>query len=159
MKKTVVILGVLFLMQVAFAAEQPILSVVPAPGTQGPEKVFSLTRAEQKKAFKARRKRIRQLVKAYHKATPQEQPAILAQLQELVSQSTQAGLTYIKEQIAAERANLASWEAKIKQDEANLAQINADRVAALLSKDAKKEHKARRKAWKKQIKEARKKMR
>ena len=159
MKKIISILGLLCLMGVAFAGEEPVLSLVPAPGATVDQPAKTLTRDEQKKAFKAHRKLIRKLVKAYHKATPQEQPAILAQLQDVVMQNTQAGFAYVKERIAAERANLASWEKKIQQDEANLAQISAKRVEALLSKDAKKEHKARRKAWKKQIKEARKKMR
>ena len=159
MKKIVSVFVFLFLLHPVFASEQPILSVVPVPGVSVVQPTQTLTRAAQKKAFKARRKLIAKLVKAYHKATPQEKPAILAQLQEAVTQNTQAGLTYVKERISAERANLDSWENKVKQDEANLAQLSAQRVEALLSKDAKKEYKARRKAWKKQIKEARKKMR
>ena len=133
--------------------------MVPAPGTAVEATAPAISASEQKKAFKARRKLIGKLVKAYHKASAQEQPILLAQLQEAVGQDTQAGLAYVKERIAAERANLDSWEQKIKQDEADLASLNAQRVAALLSKDAKKQYKARRKAWKKQLKEARKKMR
>ena len=159
MKKIVILCGLFVAAGIAFAAEQPVLSMLPAPGAEAGKTSQNLTRAQQKKEFKARRKLIRKLVKAYHKASPEEQPAILAQLQEAVAQGTQAGLAYVKERIAAERANLESWETKVKQDEANLAQINEKRVAELLSKDAKKQHKARRKAWKKQIKEARKKMR
>ena len=151
MKKTLYISILLFISTSGFCAEQPILSVVPAPGANVTQATQTLSRVEQKKQFKARRKQIRQLVKAYHKASAEEQPAILAQLREVVAQGTQAGLTYVKERIAAERANLDSWETKIKQDEKNLAQINENRVQALLDKDAKKQHKARRKAWKKQI--------
>ena len=152
-------MSILMVCSVAFGAEQPILSVVPAPGTTTQEVTSTQSRSEQKKAFKARRKLIAKLVKAYHKATPEEQPAILARLQETVAQASQEGLAYIKARIAAERANLDSWEAKIQQDEANITALNEKRVAALLSKDAKKQYKARRKAWKKQLKEARKKMR
>lgn len=159
MKKIGSMLGACLLVSVALAAEQPVLSVVPAPGMEVTQSAPVLSRAEQKKQFKARRKRINQLVKAYHKASMQEQPAILAALQEEVLQDTQAGLTYVKSRIAAERANLESWEAKVQQDEANLTALNEKRVAQLLAKDAKKQYKAWRKAWKKQMKEARKKMR
>ena len=157
--KKIVSLSVLLLISSVACAEQPSLSVVPAPGATVALVTQTVSRAEQKKQFKERRKHIRQLVKAYHKATPEEQPAILAQLKEVVTQGTQAGLVYVKERIAAERANLDSWEAKVKQDERNLAQINEQRVQALLAKDAKKQHKIRKKAWKQQIKQARKNMR
>ena len=159
MKKTITLLGFLLVATWGFSAEQPILAIVPAPGTATEGTTPAVSRTEQRKAFKARRKQISKLVKAYHKAKPEEQPAILAQLQELVAASTQEGLIYLKERIAAERANLDSWEAKIKQDEANLEAVNEQRVAQLIDKDAKKQYKARRKAWKKQLKEARKKMR
>ena len=158
MKKIIFSVGFLVLATGGFSAEEPILSLVPAPGTAA-EPTCAVSRAEQRKAFKARRKLVAKLVKAYHKASPEEQPAILAQLQEVVTQGTQAGLAYMKERIAAERANLDSWEAKIQQDEANITALNEQRVAELLAKDAKKQYKARRKAWKKQLKEARKKMR
>jgi len=159
MKKIITLVGFLFVANLGFGAEQPILAIVPAPGTAAAETTPAVSRADQRKAFKARRKLVAKLVKAYHKASPEEQPAILAQLQEVVAQGTQAGIAYMKERIAAERANLESWEAKIQQDEANFAALNEQRVAELLSKDAKKQYKARRKAWKKQLKEARKKMR
>ena len=158
--KKIIGLSILLLIGSSIAwAERPSLSVLPAPGTSVAKTPQTLTRAEQRKRFKQRRKQIRQLVKAYHKASAEEQPAILAKLQEVVAQSTQAGLIYVKERIAAERANLDGWEEKVKQDEQNLAQISKGRVQALLAKDAKKQHKARKKAWKKQIKEARKQMR
>jgi len=159
MKKTILFAGFLLLVNWSFGAEEPILAIVPAPGTTVQETAPAVSRADLRKAFKERRKLISKLVKAYHKAAPEEQPAILAQLQEVVAQNTQAGLSYMKERIAAERANLDSWEAKVKQDEQNIAALNEQRVAELLSKDAKKQYKARRKAWKKQLKEARKKMR
>lgn len=159
MKKILLIWSsVYFLAGGVWAADRPALSLIPAPGatqtiTQQP------TRSQLRKQFKERRKLIRKLVKEYHKSSEQEQAVILAQLEQVVSEGTDAGLAYVKERIAAERLNLDSWEAKVKQDEANLDQIKKNRVAELLAKDAKKKHKARRKAWKKQLREAHKKMR
>lgn len=118
----------------------------------------NLTTAEQKKAFKARQKRIKKLVKQYRKASEAEKPAIKAQLSEVVSQSVDAGMAYVKARIAAERANLDNWEAKLQENEQNLAQIKARRVEDLLSGEAERRHKAAQKKWKKQMKEAEKKM-
>lgn len=112
--------------------------------------------AQQKAQFKARRKQIKQLVKKYHKAAAQDKPAIKEQLAQVVSQNVDAGMNYMKNRIAAERANLDNWEAKIKQDEANLPQVKAQRVEDLLSGEAKKKQKAARKAWKQQIKSLKK---
>lgn len=119
----------------------------------------TLTPAEQKKQFKARRKLIKKLVKAYRKAPEAEKPAIKAQLAEVVSQGVDAGLAYVKARIAAERANLDNWEAKIKAEEDDLPAVKAQRVEDLLSGEAKRKHKAARKAWKKQIKDAKRQMR
>ena len=69
-----------------------------------------------------------------------------------------AGLAYVKDRIAAERANLDNWENKVKADEANLEQVKAQRVEDLLSGVAEKKHKAAKKAWKKQLKEAKEKL-
>ncbi len=118
----------------------------------------TLTPAEQKKAFKARRKQIKKLVKAYRKASAEEKPAIKAQLEKLVSDSVDAGMVYVKNRIAAERANLDNWEAKVNADQANLQQVKAQRVEDLLSGEAERKHKAAKKAWKKQLKAAKKKM-
>ncbi len=118
-----------------------------------------LTPAEQKKQFKARRKLIKKLVKAYRKAPEAEKPAIKAKLAEVVSQGVDAGLAYVKNRIAAERANLDNWEAKVQAEEADLPAVKARRVEDLLSGEAKRKHKAAKKAWKKQIKEAKRGMR
>jgi len=114
------------------------------------------TRAEQKKAFKARRKQIRRLVKEYHKASVEKQTAIKEKLAELVSQSVDEGMAYVKARIADEKANLEQWENKILADEANLPALKAQRVEDLLSGEAKKKYKAAKKEWKKQMKSLRK---
>lgn len=118
-----------------------------------------LTPAEQKKQFKARRKLIKKLVKAYRKAPEAEKPAIKAQLAEVVSQGVDAGLAYVKARIAAERANLDNWQAKVEAEEADLAAVKAQRVDDLLSGEAKRKYKAAKKAWKKQLQEAKQGMR
>lgn len=124
----------------------------PAPTEQ------KQTPAEQKKAFKARQKRIRKLVKQYKKAKEADKPAIKAKLAEEVSAGVDAGLAYVKDRIAAERANLDNWENKVKADESNLEQVKAQRVEDLLSGVAEKKHKEAKKAWKKQLKEAKEKL-
>ena len=67
-----------------------------------------------------------------------------------------AQLVYMKERIAAERANLDNWEKKIEQDEKNLEAVKAQRVEDLLSGEAKKKQKAAKKAWKKQMRQVKK---
>ncbi len=109
--------------------------------------------AGEKAPFKARRKQIAQLVKKYKKAPAQEQAAIKAELSALVSAQVDDQLVYMKNRIAAERANLDNWEAKIRADEANLPAVKAQRVEDLLSGEAEKKHKAAKKAWKKQLKQ------
>lgn len=133
-------------------------AVKPTPKAPA-ETQKTLTPAEQKKQFKARRKLIKKLVKAYRKAPEAEKPAIKAQLAEVVSQGVDAGLAYVKDRIAAERANLDNWEAKVKAEEDDLPAVKAQRVEDLLSGEAKRKHKAAKKAWKKQMKEAKRRMR
>lgn len=141
-------------------AQAPALAVLPTPGTDlASLQAQNPSPAQWRKALQARRKLIRKLVKAYHKASSAEQVAIKAQLEQLVGESIEDSLARIKAQIASERANLSRWEEKIQQDEKNLAQLRKSRVEELLAKDAKAKHKARRKAWKKQIKAMRKQMR
>lgn len=160
MKKYIFSLIVSLLIPCGLQAQYAPLAVLPAPGEQAVAPAAqTLSLDEQKKVFKARRKQIRKLVKVYHKAAPEQQPAIREQITQLVAENTAAGLAQVKARLAFEQANLDRWAAKIKQDEANVAQLNEKRVAELLDKDAKKKYKERRKAWKKQIKEARKKMR
>ncbi len=112
--------------------------------------------ATQKDAFKARRKEIKKLIKKYKKAPQAEKAAIKAQLTELVSRHVDGQITYMKNRIAAERANLDNWEAKIKQDEANLDQVKAQRVEDLLSGAAQQKQKEAKKAWKKQMRKLKK---
>lgn len=115
------------------------------------------TLAQQRSAFKARRKQINKLVRQYKKAPAEEQPAIKAQLEELVSKDVDDGFAYMKQHIAQERARLDNWEKKIKADEANLVQVKERRVEDLLTGAAKKKHRQAKKAWKKQLKEQRRK--
>ncbi|MBP5403668.1 MAG: hypothetical protein J6Y17_01090 [Elusimicrobiaceae bacterium] len=103
--------------------------------------------------FKARRKQIKELIKKYKKAPENQKPAIKAELTQVVSQHVDAQMTYMKNRIAAERANLDNWEKKIEQDEQNLAQVKAQRVEDLLSGEAAKKQKAAKKAWKKQMRQ------
>lgn len=129
---------------VAFAQNQAAQSDKPA--------VVSAT----KKEFQARRKQIKELIKKYKKATESDKAAIKEELTQLVSQHVDAQLVYMKEHIAAERANLDNWEKKIAEDEKNLEQVKAQRVEDLLSGAAKKKQKAAKKAWKKQMRQVKK---
>ncbi len=166
MKKFMCVLVALCLCGAAFAGEKtsPRPEEKQAPAAQEQKKADKkqnqtakkATPAEQKKAFEARRKQIKKLVKKYRKASEEEKPAIKEQLSQIVSESVDAGLAYVKARIAAERANLDNWENKLQEDEKNLAQIKAKRVEDLLSGEAKRKHKAAQKAWKKQMKEAEK---
>lgn len=113
-------------------------------------KVDQTVSAEQS-AFKARRKHIKELIKKYKKAPESEKPAIKAELTEVVSQHVDAQMTYMKNRIAAERANLDNWEKKIEQDAQNLPAVKAQRVEDLLSGEAAKKQKSAKKAWKKQM--------
>ena len=101
----------------------------------------------EKSSFMARRKQIKQLIKKYKKK---------AELTQVVSVHVDAQLAYMKERIAAERANLDNWEKKIQEDEKNLEAVKAQRVDDLLSGEAKKKQKAAKKAWKKQMKAVKK---
>lgn len=144
MKKVILFCVCLLVSTACFAAQtQPVAAATS---------VTKITRAEQKKQFKARRKLIRKLVKDYRKATDAQKPAIKAQLAEMVSQSVDAGRAYVRERINAEKANLQNWEDKLNAEEKNLTEIKAQRVEDLLSGVAKKKHKAAKKAWKKQMK-------
>lgn len=113
--------------------------------------------ATEKSSFMARRKQIKQLIKKYKKAPADEKPAIKEELTQVVSTHVDAQLAYMKERIAAERANLDNWEKKIQEDEKNLETVKAQRVEDLLSGEAKKKQKAAKKAWKKQMKAVKKK--
>lgn len=106
----------------------------------------------EKNEFQARRKQIKELIKKYKKAPEAQKPAIKAELEKVVSVHVDAQMEYMKQRIAAERANLDNWEKKIATDEKNLAAVKAQRVEDLLSGAAKKKQKAAKKAWKKQIK-------
>ena len=110
--------------------------------------------AEARKAFKAQRKKLDKLVKQYKKAAEDEKPAIKAELEKSVGERVDAGLAYVKERIAAEKANLQNWEDKVKADEERLPELKEERLNDLLSGEAKKKFKAARKQWKKQIKQA-----
>ena len=113
------------------------------------------TLQQTRRDFKARRKQINKLVRQYKKAPASEQPAIKAQLEELVSQGVDEGITYMKGRIGEERARLDQWEKKIAEDEANLPQLKAQWVDDLLTGEAKKKHRQAKKRWKAQLKEER----
>ena len=122
------------------------------------EEKKELSSAERKKLFKERRKQIKKLLKRYRKAKQSDKPAIKAELACLVSDSVDDGLSYMKEQIAQQKANLDNWQEKINKDEKNLEEIKARRLEDLLSGEAEKKHKEAKKAWKKKMKEAKKNM-
>lgn len=145
MKKVfIVLVGMGVLCPLIFAESAPTKTAKPA------------VVAANKEAFQARRKQIKELIKKYKKASESEKPAIKEELNRVVSQHVDAQLAYMKERIAAERANLDNWEKKIQEDEKNLAQVKAQRVEDLLSGEAKKKQKAAKKAWKKQMREVKK---
>ncbi len=170
MKKIILLLLLLSMTGISFAADQTAAASIPSGSEKGASvptmlpaakkaKSFKQTPAEEKKAFKNRQKRIKKLVKQYRKASQSEKPAIKAEIAEVVSQSVDAGVAHVKARIAAERVNLDNWEAKLQEDEKNLDQIKARRVEELLSGEAERKHKAAQKKWKKQMKEAEKELR
>ena len=106
------------------------------------------TAAQQRSAFKARRKQINKLVRQYKKAPAQEQPVLKAQLEELVSKDVDDGVNYMKQYVAQERARLDNWEKKIKTHEDNLPKLKEQYVEDLLTGNAKKKHRQAKKEWK-----------
>ncbi len=114
------------------------------------------TAATDKVAFQARRKQIKRLIKKYKKAPLAKQAAIKEELTGLVGEQVDAQLIYMKNRLGEERTKLNYWEAKIKADEENLPAVKAQRVEELLSGEAQKKQKAAKKAWKQQLKEAKK---
>lgn len=112
--------------------------------------------ANEKAQFKARRKQVQQLIKKYKKAPEAQKAAIKEELSAVVGEQVDAQIVYMKNRIADERTNLDNWEAKVKEDEANLAQVKAQRVEDLLSGVAKQKQKAAKKAWKKQMRKLKK---
>ena len=136
-----------------------LLTVTPAFAVQENtvKDVKKTVSASDKKAqFKARRKRVEQLIKKYKKAPKVQQPAIKEELSAVVSEQVDEQISYMKNRIADERANLDNWETKIKADEANLIQVKAKRVEDLLSGAAKQKQKAAKKAWKQQMRKLKK---
>ncbi len=161
MKKLIFPLVLCGVCGVAFAADNAAQTVQPAEvkapaQEQQVQPAREMSRAEQKKALKARQKQVKKLIKQYRKASEAEKPAIKAQLAEVVSASVDANLAYAKRRIAAERANLDNWESKLQETEQNLDVYKNKRVEDLLSGEAERKYKAAKKAWKKQLKEAKK---
>ncbi len=147
MKKILVLLLCVGMLGALSYAQKPQVQAGKQPAVSTPEK----------SSFMARRKQIKQLIKKYKKAPASEKPAIKEELTQVVSVHMDAQLAYMKEHIAAERANLDNWEKKIQEDEKNLETVKAKRVEDLLSGEAKKKQKAAQKAWKKQMKAVKKK--
>ncbi len=108
---------------------------------------------ELKKRFKARGKEIRKLAKQYRKASASEKPQIKARLSRIVSEATDEGLTWSKERIAAERANLDRWEQKLREQEKDLPAVKAKRVDDILSGEAERRYKLAQKRWKREMKD------
>ena len=132
MKKIFVFVLLLTAVSPAFAA--------PENTTKDTKQTASVT--TQKAQFKARHKKVQQLIKKYKKAPEAQKPAIKAELSAVVSEQVDGQIRYMKNRIADERANLDNWEAKVKADEANLEQVKAQRVEDLLSGAAKQKQKA-----------------
>lgn len=116
------------------------------------------TEKEAKKAFKIRRKQIKKLVKKYHKSAEAQKPAVKAELAAVVSEGMDLGLLRAKAHIAAQRANLDRWAAKLADEEKDFTAAKARRVDDLISGEAERKYKEAKKAWKKQLKEAQKEM-
>ena len=114
---------------------------------------------QQKKVFQKRHKQIRQLVKQYKKAAPEQQASLKAEIESLVSSQIEEGLLYAEKRLNREQAQLDAWKDKLQEDKKNISQIKAERVDDLLTGAAKQKYKAARKAWKKQLKQARKRLR
>lgn len=116
------------------------------------------TEKEAKKAFEKRRKLIKKLVKKYRKASEAEKPAVKAQLAVVVSEGMDRGMAWAKEYIAAQRANLEKWSAKLAEEEKDFDAVKARRVEDLLSGEAERKHKEAQKQWKQEMREAKKNM-
>ena len=154
--KKILILAVLFICPLYLLAEdkQPIV-----PTAQKPLSFIVRPGKEQRKLFKQRNKQIRQLTKAYRKATTnEEKAAIKVQLAQLVSQATDESMAWAKARIEAEKNNLATWETKLKEREQNLEEIKARRVDEILSGEAEQRFKLAKKRWKKEMKDLKKSM-
>lgn len=130
-----------------------LLAPITLAGEKQAKDSKAVTVSAEQNEFKARRKQIKELIKKYKKAPENQKAAIKAELTEVVSQHVDGQMKYMKERIAAERANLDNWEKKIKEDENNLDAVKAKRVEDLLSGEAKKKQKMAKKAWKKQMRE------
>jgi len=149
MKK--IILGILLFVTPAWVVAQDI----PAAKTD-----VSVQQSKQrKKAFKARRKEMDQLVKKYKKASDAEKAVIKARLEELVSQNVDEGISHAKERLQQEKDYLSAWEQRIKDDEARLPELKTQRVEDLLAGTAKEKHRLAKKRWKAQLKAMKKRWR
>lgn len=139
-----------------------IVGLLLGPVVSAQETVSMPTKQEikqQKKAFQKRHKQIQQLVKQYKKATPEQQASLKAELESLVSSQIEEGFLYAEKRLNHEQAQLDAWKDKLQEDKKNISQIKAERVDDLLTGAAKQKYKAARKAWKKQLKQARKRLR
>lgn len=169
MKKTVICMA-LVLSSVAFAeglktdslaeAGQP-AACNPPQAAAAPVKAAPVFRTEKeaKKAFKARRKLIKKLVKEYRRAPEAEKPAVKERLAAVVSEGMDLGLARAKAYIADQRANLERWSAKLAEEEKDFSAAKARRVDDLISGEAERKYKQAQKEWKKQIKSVKRRMR
>lgn len=111
-----------------------------------------LSDKERQKIFKARGKKMRKLAKKYRKATAEQKMVIKAELTAIVSEAVDAGVAFSKRRIADTKANLALWEAKLKEQEADLDAVKAKRVDDILSGEAQRRYDLAKKRWKQEIK-------
>lgn len=169
MKKFILAAGVLFFAANIFAQEvQPAEKTGPEAGPQTvkaaecrsaekTEPAQELAPKQQRDLFKARNKEIRKLTKRYRKTKSEEEKAqIKARLYEIVSAATDEGLAWGKKHIASVRANMDRWEEVIKEQEANLDEVKAQRVDNILSGEAERRHKLAQKRWKQEMKDRKK---
>ena len=151
MKKIFLIIGilcVLFSAQVALAQESAENQKLP---------VYMHPTQEQRKAFKQRGKKIKQLTKQYRKAkSAEEKTAIKMQLTQIISDATEANMAWMLERVSAEKENLAVWEQKLQARQQNLEEIKARRVDEILSGEAEHRYKLAKKRWKKEMRELKK---
>lgn len=132
-------------------------AAVPAAKLQ-PARPVVHTEKEAKKAFKARRRQIKKLVKKYRKASEAEKPAVKAELETLVSQGMDLGLQRAKAYISAQRANLDRLAEKLAEEEKDWPAAKAKRVDDILSGEAERKYKEAWKNWKTQMKAAKREM-
>ena len=154
MKKIFLIAGLIALALSAHAAQPQ-----QDPAAKQKLPIYMQPTKEQRKAFKQRGKKIKQLAKQYRKATSADEKAnIKAQMTQIVSDATDAGMNWALERVAAEKENLIAWEQKLQERQKSLEEIKTRRVEEILSGEAEQRYKLAKKRWKQEMKELKRKM-